>query len=75
MSPTKNIHSAAFYAWVTIMLNWPLVPIILRQIQGYSGMPEGYCQDCGYNLTGNVSGKCPECGLVVPPAVIQESPE
>ncbi len=22
---------------------------------------EGYC-DCGYNLTGNVSGVCPECG-------------
>lgn len=20
------------------------------------------CQNCGYNMTGNVSGKCPECG-------------
>ena len=20
------------------------------------------CTDCGYNLTGNVSGRCPECG-------------
>ncbi len=24
--------------------------------------PPGHCQSCGYNLTGNVSGKCPECG-------------
>lgn len=24
--------------------------------------PEGHCQHCGYNLTGNVSGVCPECG-------------
>jgi len=22
----------------------------------------GHCQECGYNLTGNVSGVCPECG-------------
>jgi hypothetical protein len=22
----------------------------------------GHCQNCGYNLTGNVSGICPECG-------------
>jgi hypothetical protein len=25
----------------------------------------GHCQACGYNLTGNVSGVCPECGGVV----------
>ncbi len=23
------------------------------------------CQKCSYNLTGNVSGKCPECGTVI----------
>ncbi|MBK9118403.1 MAG: hypothetical protein IPM18_02215 [Phycisphaerales bacterium] len=22
----------------------------------------GHCQACGYDLTGNVSGRCPECG-------------
>lgn len=22
----------------------------------------GYCQECGYDLTGNDSGRCPECG-------------
>ena len=25
-------------------------------------MLPGHCQKCGYDLTGNVSGKCPECG-------------
>ncbi|MBN1513182.1 MAG: hypothetical protein JXB13_14295 [Phycisphaerae bacterium] len=24
--------------------------------------PLGHCQHCGYNLTGNLSGVCPECG-------------
>ena len=24
------------------------------------------CTQCGYNLTGNVSGRCPECGTLIP---------
>ena len=27
---------------------------------------KGYCSACGYNLTGNTSGVCPECGTKVP---------
>ncbi len=27
--------------------------------------PRGHCQHCGYNLTGNESGTCPECGEAV----------
>ena len=28
-------------------------------------LERGLCADCGYDLTGNVSGVCPECGGVV----------
>lgn len=27
--------------------------------------PRGRCQRCGYDLTGNVSGRCPECGTPI----------
>jgi hypothetical protein len=26
----------------------------------------GLCVNCGYDLTGNLSGTCPECGTAVP---------
>jgi len=28
--------------------------------------PHAYCAACGYNLTGNTTGVCSECGLVIP---------
>ncbi len=28
--------------------------------------PPGHCPRCGYDLTGNVSGVCPECGAAAP---------
>ena len=31
---------------------------------------DGTCKTCGYNLTGNTSGVCPECGTPVPPKAI-----
>jgi hypothetical protein len=30
-------------------------------------IPRGRCQHCGYDLTGNVSGRCPECGQLARP--------
>ena len=35
---------------------------------GRSKLPPrpGVCALCGYNLTGNVSGRCPECGWRIP---------
>lgn len=28
-------------------------------------LKEGHCHQCGYDLTANVSGRCPECGTPV----------
>ncbi len=35
-------------------------PLLFRKL------PEGHCRKCGYNLTGNVSGICSECGTPIP---------
>jgi predicted RNA-binding Zn-ribbon protein involved in translation (DUF1610 family) len=39
---------------------WPLVA--LRRVRRRR---KGRCSQCGYDLTGNVSGRCPECGSTV----------
>ena len=33
------------------------------------------CDRCGYNLTGNVSGTCPECGTAVEAGAVAEDPD
>lgn len=42
-----------------------LLPVIayIRRRRDREAHPR--CRDCGYNLTGNVTGRCPECGSVI----------
>lgn len=35
-----------------------------------SRLPPGRCTACGYDLRGNESGRCPECGEAVRPAAV-----
>lgn len=44
--------------WLTNLIAWSLVIILRRKARTY---PEGHCQSCGYDLTGNDCGTCPEC--------------
>lgn len=51
---------------------WPFIlgGALLEAMLLYRWLPrrraKGVCAACGYNLTGNVSGICPECGTPVP---------
>ena len=44
-----------------------IAQVVLISIDLRKRYATGHCQDCGYNLTGNVSGRCPECGKETKP--------
>lgn len=50
--------------WSPILL--AAVPTIWLWSRARKQTPPGHCLGCGYNLTGNVSGVCPECGMRIP---------
>jgi len=53
--------------WTTplwaILWAWLCVRLRNRLFERQTGP---HCLECGYNLTGNVSGVCPECGTAIP---------
>jgi hypothetical protein len=59
--------AAAFLAWAAILaifwiLHKPIRRSLRRQLR-QQGVP--ICVECGYDLQGNESGRCPECGTPV----------
>lgn len=64
--------SKNFYLLVIAL--WPLVAaLVAGNVFWYwrdwrRRVRPGHCAKCGYNLTGNISGRCPECGQVSSPA-------
>jgi len=53
------------YGWLGIYTWGPLLLVAMPTAFAWwrdRRLPPGHCQACGYDLTGNVSGRCPECG-------------
>lgn len=76
-----NPTAAKWLCWIAIGVTIVLcIPAILREINGdddddlniKTRYPDGCCQACGYDLTGNTSGFCPECGSRVLPKDLAE---
>jgi hypothetical protein len=40
-----------------------VVSVIVHPRGAFKEHRDGFCDQCGYNLSGNASGICPECGL------------
>ena len=54
--------------WVLLMVGGVFVSIganWLVYTRGWDQPLIGCCRQCGYDLTGNVSGVCPQCGVDV----------
>jgi hypothetical protein len=77
----QNGHSLAYIllmavaivgTWVVVRLAvlW-VVRLLVRQVVLQTG---SLCRSCGYDLTGNVSGLCPECGAAVPRQAVPTTP-
>jgi hypothetical protein len=41
---------------------YPMVAFIRGPLRRWRRRDPGLCRRCGYNLTANTSGRCPECG-------------
>ena len=44
----------------------PVIAVIRGPLRRYRRRKRGWCVRCGYDLTGNESGVCPECSTPVP---------
>jgi hypothetical protein len=53
--------------WMLILLFgvFPTYALIARRVREHIRIERGQCLKCGYNLTGNTSGVCPECGTAI----------
>lgn len=56
-------HAVTVPFWALFLLTLaPAGPAFLRKLRGVLRERQGHCSACGYDLTGNRSGVCPECG-------------
>ena len=53
-----------FPLWSVLLLFllYPAFACIRGPLRRHRHRKQGLCLNCGYNLTGNVTGRCPECG-------------
>jgi len=51
-----------FWFALTILAGYPMLAFIRGPFRRFRRRRRGLCVQCGYNLTGNTTGVCPECG-------------
>jgi hypothetical protein len=64
IDPRNSVREVTTSIWAPywLLLVLDAAPTLLLWHLDRRRIPPGHCQRCDYNLTGNVSGRCPECG-------------
>ncbi|MGB2985041.1 MAG: hypothetical protein WBE26_04085 [Phycisphaerae bacterium] len=69
VTPTMSVHFIGLRSWIwpplTLLLAYPAAAIVRDRIHHYVRRyrrKHGLCVRCGYNLTGLIEPRCPECG-------------
>jgi hypothetical protein len=77
--PYKNIGPLIFSVHASALV-WTVLCSLLIAVIAYGiakSLPwwvePNRCRECGYNLTRNTTGKCPECGEVIGPNINKTS--
>lgn len=61
---TTTVTTVVFPIWAVLLLLWayPALMFARGPLRRYRRRKRGLCTQCAYDLTGNLSGICPECG-------------
>jgi hypothetical protein len=57
------IIDVTYWLLLVVTSTLGLFLIVLRYCRPWRRFPQTCCRMCGYDLTGNISGICPECGV------------
>ncbi len=64
-TPSSMLASVPLYAVIILFATYPTIAFIRGPLRRWRRRRKGLCVNCDYNLTGNVSGVCPECGTKI----------
>ncbi len=62
---SQRVVGAVLMTVLTVPTIWLSARVVSHS--GRWGLEQGTCRHCGYDLFGNTSGKCPECGCATKP--------
>ena len=67
MDPRFGNVGIEFPCWALVLLfsAWPIIAFVRGPYRRAGRRAKGFCLQCGYNLTGLVEPRCPECGCAV----------